>query len=147
MELSQHILATVEDVQKEASRFVLSLRPGTDKATLVTLSGNLGAGKTAFVQAAAKALGVTEYVTSPTFVLAKNYPLLEQAFSRLAHIDAYRLKSGDDLRSIKFEDLYKDPHTLIMLEWPEMVGNELPPADVAITLEALPNESRTITYA
>lgn len=147
MEPGQHTLSSIEDLQKEAVRFVLTLHPSSNHATLVTLSGNLGAGKTAFVQALAKALGVTEHVTSPTFVLAKNYVLNEQSFTRLAHVDAYRFKEGDDLRSITFEDLYTDPRTLIMLEWPEMVSDGLPPADVAITLEANPDESRTLTYA
>ncbi|HET9641369.1 MAG TPA: tRNA (adenosine(37)-N6)-threonylcarbamoyltransferase complex ATPase subunit type 1 TsaE, partial [Candidatus Paceibacterota bacterium] len=64
----------IGEFEEEAARFVRALRPN-EQATLVTLSGELGAGKTAFTKAAARALGITETVTSPTFVLEKIYLL------------------------------------------------------------------------
>lgn len=132
----------------EATAFVESLLPKTEGATLVTLSGDLGAGKTSFTQAVAKALGVEESVTSPTFVLAKSYALPEGlAFRTLLHIDAYRLSGGKDLERIGFTDALTDSGTLIFLEWPEIVADGLPQADIAVTLAAQGDGSRTITYA
>lgn len=139
-------LENLEAVTAEASAFVGRLSPKPEGATLVTLSGDLGAGKTTFTQNVAKALGVTEHVTSPTFVLAKSYPLEGQVFSKLVHIDAYRLTSGAELAPLAFAELLTEPGTLIMLEWPEMVADGLPKADIAITL-AVSGEGRTITYA
>lgn len=143
--------ARVQDIaalSEEAKAFVSELLPKESEATLVTLSGELGAGKTSFTQAAARALGVAEAVTSPTFVLAKSYALPEGlAFRTLLHIDAYRLSGGKDLERIGFVDARTDTGTLILLEWPEIVADGLPPADVAITLVAEEDGSRTITYA
>lgn len=141
-------IASLEDLAREAVALVSMLEPKTSRATLVTLSGELGAGKTAFSQAVARALGVTEYVTSPTFVLAKTYDLPEgNSFRRLVHIDAYRLTSGKELTALDFARVMEDSRTLVLLEWPEMVEEALPDTDIAITLELQPDESRTLTYA
>jgi tRNA threonylcarbamoyladenosine biosynthesis protein TsaE len=94
-------------------------------AQLVLLEGELGAGKTTFVQALARSLGVKERVTSPTFVIQKTYALpssqTKHGFKRLVHIDAYRLNSLDDLRMLGWGECVADPHALILLEWPERV--------------------------
>lgn len=137
----------LEALGAEAQDFVRTLAKG-DRATLVTLSGELGAGKTAFMQAAAKALGITDTVTSPTFVLEKIYPLPEGAvFRKLVHIDAYRLKEGRELSALAFSQLLEDPGNLIFLEWPERVADALPPPAVSITLTPNADGSRTLAYA
>ena len=130
----------------EASAFARGLRPRTGSATLITLSGELGAGKTAFTKALALALGVDEAVTSPTFVLEKIYELENQNFKRLVHIDAYRLESGVDLAPLGFDEIMQDSVNLVVLEWPEKVVGVLPSPAVVITLEALPDGTRTINY-
>lgn len=141
-------LHSLEDLAGEAEALVGRLSPRGDKATLITLSGELGAGKTSFTQALAKILGVEEHVTSPTFVLEKIYALPEgKLFARLAHIDAYRLKGGAELGPLGFDALMQEPRTLIVLEWPEMVEDTLPPADVSITLVVRDDTSRTMSYA
>lgn len=143
----ERTVETLEAFETEAARFIRTLIPKTDGSTLVTLSGELGAGKTAFVKAAASALGVDETVTSPTFVLEKIYVLPEgQAFCWLAHIDAYRLESGNELAPLGFDELLKDAGTLILLEWPEKVSDGLPAADASIRIAANADGSRTIVY-
>lgn len=138
---------TLPEFEAEAIRFVKTLVPKTSGATLVTLSGELGAGKTAFVKAAASALGVDETVTSPTFVLEKIYLLPEgQAFRRLAHIDAYRLESGSELAPLGFDELLKDQGTLVMLEWPEKVSDGLPSEALRIRITPNADGSRVISY-
>jgi tRNA threonylcarbamoyladenosine biosynthesis protein TsaE len=147
MRKMEKVLDTLDDLATEAAAFVHSLAPNIGGATLVTLSGELGAGKTTFVQAVAKAFGVVESVTSPTFVLEKRYDLTNQAFKRLIHIDAYRLKGGEELTPLHFDETLKQAENLIMLEWPEMVKDALPVATHAVTLAVLPDGARTITYA
>ena len=115
-------------------------------STLVTLSGELGAGKTAFTKTVAHALGVEEIVTSHTFVLEKNYPLSGQLFKRLIHIDAYRLEKGEDLAPLGFDELMQDSGNLILLEWPEKVARALPEPSVKISIIANPDGSRIISY-
>lgn len=108
-----------------AGQVIGSLAP-RDRATVIALSGDLGAGKTTFVQGAALTLGVRESVQSPTFVIEKIYALDGQKFSRLIHIDAYRLKSAHELRILGFEELLRDGRDIIMLEWPEQVRGAIP---------------------
>ncbi|MHB1769941.1 MAG: tRNA (adenosine(37)-N6)-threonylcarbamoyltransferase complex ATPase subunit type 1 TsaE [Minisyncoccota bacterium] len=140
-------IADVEALSLEAGRFVRELFPSTDAATLVTLSGELGAGKTAFAKAAALALGVEETVNSPTFVLEKVYRLPEgKHFKRFVHIDAYRLETGNDLAALGFDELMRNAENLIFLEWPEKVSDALPEPAARIALRTLPDGSRAITY-
>jgi tRNA threonylcarbamoyladenosine biosynthesis protein TsaE len=130
----------------EAARFVAGLSPRADGATIVTLSGDLGAGKTAFVKGAALSLGLTEHVTSPTFVIMKIYDLEKQAFARLVHIDAYRLKGAHHLKVLGWETLLRDPKNLIFVEWPEQAGGAIPSSAIRITLRYSGDDGRTISY-
>ncbi len=136
---------TLEELEAEAARFVATLAPRTG-ATLVALSGKLGAGKTAFTKAVARALGVEEVVNSPTFVLEKIYSLTGKPFARLIHIDAYRLEEGSDLAPLGFSVLMQDPGNLILLEWPEKVADALPEAAAKISI-TVQGDIRTISYA
>lgn len=142
----QKVIQMLPDLQEEAARFVATLTP-TTHATLVTLSGELGAGKTAFIKAAAKALGVEETVNSPTFVLEKIYLLPEgRTFKRLLHIDAYRLEQGSELTSLGFDESMKDPGNLVMLEWPERVRDALPKPAATISFTVNSDTSRSLVY-
>jgi tRNA threonylcarbamoyladenosine biosynthesis protein TsaE len=143
-------LDSLEALQAEAADFVSALTPKEDGATLVTLSGELGAGKTSFTQGLAKALGITEPITSPTFVLEKVYDLPEatsRGFARLVHIDAYRLEGEESLMPLGVDLLLPDPKNLIVLEWPEMVLGQLPEPDVAVKITVEADITRTISYA
>ena len=145
----EKVVGTLEELQAEAKAFVATLSPKAGNATLVTLSGELGAGKTSFTQGLARALGVNDHVTSPTFVLEKVYDLPEDAgrgFARLIHIDAYRLESGAGLGPLRFDELQQDPLNLIVLEWPERVSDALPTPDHALTLTVRPDTARSISY-
>lgn len=97
-------------------------RKSNDGATIVGLSGHLGAGKTALVKSVAKELGIDEEVTSPTFVLMKIYEINNSPFKRLIHIDAYRLEKREELEALRFEDVINDSGNLVIIEWPENVG-------------------------
>ena len=136
-----------ESLEDEAMRLVKGLRLKADGACLVTLSGELGAGKTAFAKALAASLGVAETVTSPTFVLERVYNLpAGSPFRRLIHIDAYRLKGPDELAVLGFSELMRDSGNLVVLEWPERVRAALPAPDVSITLMPCANGTRTFIY-
>lgn len=143
----EKLVQTLIEFEAEATRFASTLIPKEGSATLITLSGELGAGKTAFVKAVARALGVEEVVTSPTFVLEKIYLLPEQSFKRLIHVDAYRLEKGSDLAPLGFDEIMRDAGNLVMLEWPEQVSDALPKATVQISIKVESGGSRTISYA
>lgn len=140
-------LANLEELQNEAATFAHTLMPSSTHAVLVTLSGELGAGKTSFAQGIARELGVTEPITSPTFVLEKIYDLPEgKRFEQLVHIDAYRLEDEKSLVPLNFAELYANPQNLILLEWPELVHEQLPKADASVQL-SVSGEGRDLTYA
>jgi tRNA threonylcarbamoyladenosine biosynthesis protein TsaE len=140
-------IANLEALEKEAFALAKTLSARKDRAFLITLSGELGAGKTAFVKALGKALGITTHITSPTFVLLKSYPLSSQAFKQLVHIDAYRLSGKDELIPLSFSTYLTNPENLIVLEWPERVVGALPTPDIALTLSVSLGEGRTLSYA
>ena len=96
-----------------------ALRPGD----VVLLIGDLGAGKTTFTKLVASALGVTDEVTSPTFTIAHTYDTGPGASVRsLAHLDAYRLRSADDLDAVGlFDNL--DDGAAAMIEWGDIVAD------------------------
>lgn len=146
--LMEKTIKTLAELEVEAARFVGSLHPEPNTATLITLSGELGAGKTTLTKAVAEALGVEELVTSPTFVIEKIYLLGGKTakFERLIHIDAYRLEGGGDLAPLGFDELLLNTGNLILLEWPEKVSDLLPTPDKRIMLTAHPDGSRTISY-
>jgi tRNA threonylcarbamoyladenosine biosynthesis protein TsaE len=141
----EKVIRTLEELEAEAKNFVETLTPN-DRATFVTLRGELGAGKTAFTKAVARALGVEEIVNSPTFVLEKIYLLDEQPFKRLIHIDVYRLEKGSDLAPLGFDRLMQDAENLILLEWPEKVSDVLPVPTMKISLTVQDDDSRIISY-
>lgn len=143
----EKVIQTLIGLETEASRLVNSLAPSLQGATLITLSGELGAGKTAFTKAVARALGVEEVVSSPTFVLEKIYLLPDiQPFRRLIHIDAYRLENGNGLDVLGFDEIMKDTSNLILLEWPEKVAGATPNPSESISLTVNADGSRTIIY-
>lgn len=113
---------------------VLSLVKTRDKsrATIVTLHGDLGAGKTTFTQALAGELGIKEAVQSPTYVLMKDYPISFGRFTKLIHIDAYRLEKPEEFAALKPETFLSNPENLVVIEWPERVEGQLPTPDVIL---------------
>jgi tRNA threonylcarbamoyladenosine biosynthesis protein TsaE len=93
------------------------LRPGD----VVALSGDLGAGKTAFVQGVAAGLGSTDRVVSPTFTLVRHY----RGRMPILHMDVYRLDRVQDVLDLGFEELL-DPDGVVLVEWGDMIEGILP---------------------
>lgn len=147
MERMEKGITNLEALEREARDFVGALVPNKERATLVTLSGELGAGKTAFTQAVARALGIVEPVTSPTFVILKTYPLPSgQPFTRLVHVDAYRLHHETNLVPIGLVEALNDPKNLVVLEWPENIRPGILCPTHSIALSVLKDTSRLIHY-
>lgn len=118
-------------------------------ASVVALSGDLGAGKTTFVKELAHALGIEEEVTSPTFVIMKLYPLEKAAdvpYALLAHIDAYRIEAEDEMRVLRFDDLLAQRDALICIEWAEKIGTLIPKDALKIRID-IKGDTRVFTFS
>ncbi len=113
-------------------------------ARVLALTGELGAGKTTFTKELAKQLGVADDVTSPTFVILKNYQTTDANFKTLTHIDAYRIEDPRELTVLGFEDILKDTERLLVIEWAERVDALLPETAYRMTFSHLDASSRHI---
>lgn len=102
-----------------------------DYALLIELSGDLGSGKTTFVQNIGKSLGIKEKINSPTFTISKIYKIPKNNSAgitnkkNLIHIDAYRLGEKNSLKNIGLDHQLKNPDNIIFIEWPEIIEKEL----------------------
>ncbi len=113
----------------------------------ISLEGDLGAGKTFFARELARSLGITQSITSPTFVLQKVYPVssLRAGISTLAHYDFYRIGNYHDLLDLGFED--HDPQTIVVAEWGNLFIDDFPVTPVRIQFESNPNNTRLISIS
>ncbi len=122
-----------------------------DNAIVVGLSGGLGSGKTAFTKCIADVLGIKDVITSPTFVLEKIYiiprgSIMGDNFTKLIHIDAYRLDGEGDMVALDWEALTADKHNLILIEWPEQVEEVMPKDMIKISFEYVDEGVRRISF-
>lgn len=106
----------------------------TDGAQVLALHGDLGAGKTTYMQFLGQSLGITEAITSPTFVVMKSYPLQEQSYETLVHIDAYRIEDSAEMNPLHFDEILATPHTLVAIEWAEHIMDVLPLHTLHLTI-------------
>jgi len=161
MQYTTHSPEETKEVVQKFVRFLSSASqnssPDIGRGNVFGFSGDLGSGKTTFAKVVAEILGITEHVTSPTFVIEKKYPIsaevaekLNISFKTLIHIDAYRLENARELEVLNFLDdcVEGDPlHTnLILIEWPERVMEILPKSTQIIRFSFVDESVRTIEF-
>jgi tRNA threonylcarbamoyladenosine biosynthesis protein TsaE len=113
-----HTVRSVEETWRLAAEVAVGLEPGM----VIALHGDLGAGKTTFVQGLGQALGIRRPMTSPTFTVSTEYRT--PAFT-LVHMDLYRLNGPDDLLTIGYPE-YLENGAVVAIEWPERAGDLIP---------------------
>lgn len=127
----------------ETRELAATLAPLIPPDTVLALHGNLGVGKTTFVQGLAVGFGITEPVTSPTF----NVFVLHRGGNRLlGHLDAYRLESAEEVDALLLEEFLVSPWCLAV-EWPERLGAWVPAGAWHLELGITPDERHTITLS
>lgn len=138
-------IESLHELETAAHTVLATLKAyGTDHV-LVGLAGDLGAGKTTFVQTLAHLLGVREQVTSPTFTIMKRYKTSDETFAELVHIDAYRIESVDEMEILGFAELVAEKGTIICIEWPERIESLIPDGTVQLTFSIDNAGRRTLT--
>ena len=124
-----------DETRKSAAALAELLVPGD----VISLTGELGAGKTAFVQGAARALGVAEPVVSPTFVLVREY----RGEMPIYHVDVYRLDRMQEVHDLGFEDLL-DPAGVVFVEWGDAIEALLPASHLRVEIYAEDDQTRRL---
>lgn len=140
------ITKSAKETKKIGSDFVATLkRPIIPKqALIIALEGNLGSGKTTFIQGMAQGLGIKENVLSPTFLILKQFPISLKKYKNFYHIDAYRLKNPKELLELGFKDLINNPENIIVIEWADKVKRLLPKKVIWIKFNNLRSSKRRI---
>ncbi|MEK9179856.1 MAG: tRNA (adenosine(37)-N6)-threonylcarbamoyltransferase complex ATPase subunit type 1 TsaE [Patescibacteria group bacterium] len=129
------------ETRKFASKLAKKLVRGSVKkktALVVALSGELGSGKTTFVQGFLRGLGIRKRTTSPTFILFRRFRLGHKfrdsrlGFRDLFHIDAYRIKEPRELLSLGIKEIFSDPKNIVLVEWADKIRQLLPKGAIRI---------------
>ncbi len=137
MDKTIHI-SQLADLGTAAQSFIAAM----DGRTVFAFYGKMGAGKTTFIKALCKEMGVDDVITSPTFAIVNEYGT--PSGSPIYHFDFYRIKKIDEVFDMGYEDYFFSGH-LCLIEWPELIEELLPEDAVKVLIEELPDGSRQIT--
>ncbi len=120
-----------------------------NKPLIFGLKGDLGGGKTTFIQGFAKGLGVKEKIVSPTFVIMKKFkiqsPAHRKKFNYFYHLDCYRLEKPEEILDLGLKDIFSNAGNIIVLEWADRVRKVLPENTIWIKFKFISKEKREIT--
>ena len=143
---TKYITHSTEETKRIAAEFAHAVKPGT----VVALRGDLGAGKTTFVQGMLETLGAEKPYVSPTFVIMKEYDLPVPSaggIARIYHVDAYRIDEPEEIGKLGFEEWCADPEGIVLVEWPEKLGNLIPESAEEIFFRWMSDADREIVVA
>ncbi len=144
MESESYHSASEDETNRIGKTFSEALRPGD----IVSLSGEIGAGKTEFVKGICEYFGVEDIVSSPTFTIINQYfgTTGEGEEITMYHVDLYRIKSAGELAEIGFQECMYAENAVKLVEWPENAGDLMPQAEweIAINFDGENDNKRTI---
>lgn len=143
----------ISNSQFETIEFAKVFAKTLNGGEAIGLIGDLGAGKTVFVQGIAEELGVKEKITSPTFVILKEYNILRpkvhpqgvhDKVKKFVHVDAYRAENIEDIKSVGIEDFFDRDDVIAVVEWAEKIKEILPKNTIYINFKHLDENKREI---
>ena len=150
-----------KETQKISSNLAAKMNGGPTslklrRARIIALEGELGAGKTTFVQAFVKALGITAKIKSPTFNIVKKYEIRNPKSETntkykilntkyIYHIDCYRLRDHKDALPVGIKEIFKEKDALVLIEWPERISKILPKKIIRVHIDHIAPSKRKIT--
>ena len=143
----QHHIQTQKELRFWVQNFLREIEKQVqNRAVIIALSGDLGSGKTTMVQECARVFKIPEAITSPTFVIQKEYETIgHKYFDTMIHIDAYRLKGESELEYLGWNEIIQKPRTIIFIEWPEIVAGISMPNVIDVSFVIEHDDTRTIT--
>lgn len=146
MKTFELIIGSAGKMKKTATDLAkkLTQKPPLKYALIIGFEGDLGSGKTTFIQGFASGLRIKENVLSPTFLILKQFPMVIKNYKNFYHIDAYRLKNPEELTELGFKEIIKNPENIIAIEWAERVKQLLPKKIIWIKFSNLKGDKRKI---
>lgn len=134
------LLKSVDEIDEAAKEFIRSM----GDSTVFAFYGKMGAGKTTFIKALCRQLGVEDEVNSPTFAIVNEYRSASTA-ELIYHFDFYRIKKIEEVYDMGYEDYFYSG-ALCFIEWPELAEEVLPEDTVRISIEEQPDGSRKLLF-
>ncbi len=110
------------------------------------LKGDLGSGKTSFIQGIAKGLGIKQKILSPTFNIMKKFKIPKKNFKYFYHFDCYRIENPNEILQLNFNDIIKEKGNVIFIEWAERIKKILPKNTIWIEFKNKGGEKREIGF-
>ena len=144
MIISVKVKSLISNSEKETEEFAAKIAQGLKAPAVVTLSGDLGAGKTVFSRGFARALGVVGPISSPTFTIVQEYDIDN---GLLYHMDLYRISDDEEALSFGIEEYINDSQSICLIEWPQRLSWLLPEDTMKIELEHVSENQRKIIYS
>lgn len=142
--MKQIVTNSFEETQKLGEELAKTLKGGE----VLALYGNLGSGKTTFMQGLAHGLGITRNIISPTFIIMRSYEVGTRdnglGISNLYHLDLYRIEDEKQAVGLGLEELIEDSHNIVAIEWPDKIENILPEKRISIYFEYMGDDKREI---
>ena len=123
----------------ETQKLGEKLSKGVERGGIILLYGDLGSGKTTFVQGLAKGLKIKRRIISPTFIIVRSYK--EKNFY---HVDLYRIEDKKDTKNLGLEEILKDKKNIVAIEWPEKIKRNIPKKRTEIFFTYLADQKRKI---
>ncbi len=137
--ITNSILET-QKLAKQLAKEILKNQKG-QKAQVLGLEGDLGGGKTTFLQGFAKGLGIKKKILSPTFVILKKFKVKHKIFY---HIDCYRIKKPKEILDLGFKQIISDPKNIVAVEWSNRIKRIMPKNTILINFEFINKNKRKI---
>lgn len=114
-------------------------------AFLLALEGDLGSGKTTFLQGFARGLGIREKILSPTFVIFRKFKVRNSKFKIFYHFDCYRLQKPKEILKLDFKEIISNPQNMVAVEWSEKIKKILPENKITLKFKFLDKNKRQIS--
>ena len=140
----QYITDNVQKTKKLGEKLAEELLK-TKKSLVIGLAGELGGGKTTFIQGFARGLGIKEKILSPTFVIMKRFKVSKSL--EFYHIDCYRVEKTKELLDLGFKEIVSDPHNIVVVEWADKIKKIMPKNTIWINFKFVSEKKRKIIFS
>jgi tRNA threonylcarbamoyladenosine biosynthesis protein TsaE len=139
-----YISESAKQTQKIGENLAKEWSKKSGESIVLGLEGDLGGGKTTFLQGFARGLGIQEKILSPTFVIMRRFKIKNAGFKNFYHLDCYRLGSARDLSVLEFKKIIKGPGNIIAVEWADIIKKSLPQKTVWVKFIFVNDKKRKI---